>query len=87
MSTNDAPNTITATNATQTGTLPLGQVTLLGVFGPSGAQTALVRLASGRVKRVTTGDHVGGGRVARIEGSRITLVKPGKEVELEIPGD
>jgi len=80
-------NQKTADHATQSAQLALSELTLLGVFGPGDGQRALMRLASGRVRQVGPGDRIGGATVKGIDTDRITLVRLGRDVVLEIPGD
>ncbi len=59
-----------------TGLVPRS-VSLLGVFGTTGARYALVRLPNGVVKRVRPGDNVSGARVAAISADSVRLNSTG----------
>ncbi len=51
--------TYTTTNATEAADLPSGGIVLLGtVTGPRGPE-ALLRMGSGRIKKVVAGDRIG----------------------------
>ncbi len=65
--------------------LPLGEVSLIGVYGSTNNRRALVRLPSGGLRRVEVGDSVDGGEVSAIGGSDITYVKDGRPIRLSMP--
>lgn len=71
--------------ATIVGAINLNRINLLGVFGTADNRTALVRLSSGRVKKVHVGDVLDGGRVAAIGESMLYYVKNGRNVQLTLP--
>ncbi|MCR9086328.1 MAG: hypothetical protein NXH97_06260 [Rhodobacteraceae bacterium] len=63
----------------------LKDVNLLGTFGPTSAQRALVRLPSGRVINVEVGDRVDGGRVSAIGRGELRYTKGGRAHVLKMP--
>lgn len=63
----------------------LKEVNLLGTYGPSNAQRALIRLPSGRVINVSVGDRVDGGKVAAIGKGELRYVKGGRSHVLTMP--
>lgn len=71
--------------ATDNNAISLGQVSLVGVFGTSSNRRALVRLPSGRFKKVSIGDRVDGGRVAAIGASELRYTKSGRTLTLTMP--
>ncbi len=75
-----------ADRATDENAMRLRQINLIGVFGSKSDRQALVRLSSGRILKLKVGDRLDGGRVSAISESRLTYVKRGKNVVLEMPG-
>jgi hypothetical protein len=71
--------------ATDNNAISLGQVALVGVFGTSSSRRALVRLPSGRFKKVSVGDRVDGGKVAAIGASELKYTKSGRTLTLKMP--
>lgn len=71
--------------ATQSHTLDRSELTLLGVFGPVNAMTALVRLPGGRVRRVKTGDKLASGVVMAIDTEGLMLAQHGQTRLLSFP--
>ncbi|MEM8957429.1 MAG: hypothetical protein AAGC86_06400 [Pseudomonadota bacterium] len=63
----------------------LKDVNLLGTFGPTSNQRALVRLPSGRVINVEVGDRVDGGRVSAIGRGELRYTKGGQNHILKMP--
>ena len=63
----------------------LRQVNLIGVYGTPSNRRALVRLPSGRYKKVKVGDSVDGGRVVAIGDSELRYQKGGRNHTLSIP--
>lgn len=63
----------------------LKDVNLLGTFGPTSAQRALVRLPSGRVINVKVGDRVDGGRISAIGKGELRYTKGGRPHVLKMP--
>lgn len=74
-----------ARNATQENAINLRKVNLIGVYGASNDRRALVRLSSGRYKKVQIGDRIDGGRVAAIKSSELHYVKGGRTIVLKMP--
>ncbi len=74
-----------ARNATQQNAISLRQVNLIGVYGASSDRRALVRLSSGRYRKVKVGDRIDGGRVAAISTSELRYVKNNRSVVLKMP--
>ena len=71
--------------ATDNNAIALGKVSLVGVFGTSSSRRALVRLPSGRFKKVSVGDRVDGGKVAAIGASELKYTKSGRTLTLKMP--
>lgn len=71
--------------ATEENVIALREVTLIGVFGTSGSRVALVRLANGRVVRVSVGDSLDGGQVVSISETALNYVKRGRTYTLALP--
>lgn len=89
-----APRTVTpkipsstsvARQATVNNAINLRQVNLIGVYGTPSSRRALVRLPSGRYKKVKVGDTVDGGRVVAIGDSELRYQKGGRNLTLKIP--
>lgn len=78
-------NAFTAEQATLPDTLPLHGLTLLGTFGAEGRAGALVRLPSGRVRRVKAGDILRMHQVRAIEPGRLILESQGQAHSLDWP--
>jgi hypothetical protein len=77
-------NTV-ARAATDNNAIALGQVALVGVFGTTSNRRALVRLPSGRFKKVSVGDRVDGGKVNAIGASELKYTKSGRTLTLKMP--
>jgi hypothetical protein len=71
--------------ATQTNQLSLNRIALLGTSGSQSKRRAVVRLTSGRVKRVSVGDRLDGGQVVAIGQGELRYVKGGKNLSLKMP--
>jgi hypothetical protein len=89
-----APATVTPTipstasvarQATMKNEINLRRVNLIGVYGTPSNRRALVRLPSGRYKKVKVGDTVDGGRVVAIGDSELRYQKSGRSLTLKIP--
>ncbi|MEP5154190.1 hypothetical protein [Planktotalea sp.] len=89
-----APRTVTpkipssssvAKAATVKNAINLSRVNLIGVYGKPSSRRALVRLSSGRYKKVKVGDRVDGGRVAAIGEGQLVYTKSGRNVTLRMP--
>ncbi|NVO55458.1 hypothetical protein HW561_06620 [Rhodobacteraceae bacterium B1Z28] len=72
--------------ATQKGALTRNSVSVLGIFGPKADLRALMRLSSGRVKKVKTGSRVASGTVVAIDELGIMLRQSGQTKRIVIPG-
>ncbi|MBA86185.1 hypothetical protein ACSSNL_15865 [Thalassobius sp. S69A] len=74
-----------ARQATVKNALNLRQVNLIGVYGKPSDRRALVRLSTGRYKKVKIGDRIDGGKVAAISDTELRYVKNGRNVVLKMP--
>lgn len=72
--------------ATEADILDLNALALIGTFGAPDGRGALVRLPSGRVRRVAAGDRLRGAVVERVEAERLLLRRQGGLTELRLPG-
>ncbi len=84
-----APKIPTKTNvakqATFANAINLSKINLIGVYGTPSKRYALIRLASGRYKKVSVGDSVDGGQVAAITATEVRYQKGGRLVSLKLP--
>ncbi len=71
--------------ATMNNAINLRKVNLIGVYGTPSNRRALIRLPSGRYKKVKVGDRVDGGRVVAIGDSELRYQKGGRNMTLTIP--
>ena len=78
-------NASVAKQATERNALNANRVALLGIFGTPTSRYAMVRLASGRVKKVQVGDTVEGGRIAGITAEAVKYQKGSRIVTLSLP--
>jgi hypothetical protein len=78
-------DTVAAT-ATSLGALDKGELTLLGLFGPEGDLSALVRLPGGRIVKVVRGDRLTQGQVVAIDADGLMLQRGDKTRRVIIPG-
>ncbi|WP_165978771.1 hypothetical protein [Antarcticimicrobium luteum] len=74
-----------ARQATLKNEINLRQVNLIGVYGTAANRRALVRLPSGRYKKVKVGDSIDGGRVLAIGESQLQYQKGGRNHTLKMP--
>ncbi len=74
-----------ARQATMENAINLRRVNLIGVYGTPANRRALIRLPSGRYKKVKVGDRVDGGRVVAIGDSELRYQKSGRNMTLKIP--
>ncbi|MDP2493831.1 hypothetical protein Q8W25_07380 [Shimia thalassica] len=74
-----------ARQATIKNAINLSKVNLIGVYGTSSSRRALVRLSTGRYKKVKVGDRIDGGKVSAIGETELRYVKSGKNVVLKLP--
>ncbi|MBV1895228.1 MAG: hypothetical protein KUG70_02135 [Rhodobacteraceae bacterium] len=89
-----APRTVTpkipssasvARQATLDNAINLRKINLIGVYGTPADRRALVRLPSGRYKKVKVGDSIDGGRILAISDSELRYQKGGRSMTLKIP--
>lgn len=89
-----APETVTpsipssasvARQATMENSINLRKINLIGVYGTPSNRRALVRLSSGRYKKVKVGDRIDGGQVVAIGDTELRYQKGGRNVTLKIP--
>ncbi|MEN8950442.1 hypothetical protein [Planktotalea arctica] len=78
-------STSVAKAATVKNAINLSRVNLIGVYGKPSSRRALVRLATGRYKKVKVGDRVDGGRVSAIGEEQLIYTKSGRNVTLRMP--
>lgn len=71
--------------ATVRNAINLRQLNLIGVYGTPSNRRALIRLPSGRYKKVKVGDNVDGGRIVAIGDSELRYQKGGRNHTLKIP--
>lgn len=83
--TSTTPRTV-AKAATVENALPRNSTSLLGVFGPESNMQALIRLSSGRTKRMRIGGRISGNRILAIDKNGLLLENAGKTQRLAIPG-
>lgn len=74
-----------ARQATMENSINLRKVNLIGVYGTPSNRRALVRLSSGRYKKVKVGDKIDGGQVVAIGDAELRYQKGGRNVTLKIP--
>ncbi|WP_412555066.1 hypothetical protein [Shimia sp. MIT1388] len=74
-----------ARQATIKNAINLNKVNLIGVYGTSSNRRALVRLSSGRYKKVQVGDRIDGGRVSAISQDELHYTKGKRKVVLKMP--
>jgi hypothetical protein len=74
-----------ARQATLENAINLRRINLIGVYGTPSSRRALVRLPSGRYKKVRVGDSLDGGRIVAIGDSELRYQKSGRNVILKIP--
>lgn len=74
-----------ARRATVSNAINLRKLNLIGVYGTASNRRALVRLPSGRYKKVQVGDRIDGGRVIAIGESQLQYQKSGRNLTLKMP--
>ena len=74
-----------ARNATEKNAINLRKINLIGVYGTASNRRALVRLSSGRYKKVKVGDRIDGGKVAAISDDELRYIKGSRSVVLKMP--
>ncbi len=73
-----------ATQATRKTAINLRKINLVGLYGASGKQRALVRLANGRFVKVSVGDRLDGGQVIAIGNGQLTYRKGARDRVLKL---
>lgn len=74
-----------ARQATIDNAINLRRLNLIGVYGTPANRRALVRLPSGRYKKLKVGDRLDGGKVIAISDSELRYQKKGRNVTLAMP--
>ncbi len=74
-----------ARQATLDNALNLRKLNLIGVYGTPANRRALVRMPSGRYKKLKVGDRLDGGKVIAIGDSELRYQKKGRNVTLKMP--
>ncbi|WP_299663294.1 hypothetical protein [uncultured Ruegeria sp.] len=74
-----------ARQATINNAINLRKLNLIGVYGTPANRRALVRLPSGRYKKLKVGDRIDGGNVVAIGDSELRYQKRGKNITLKMP--
>ncbi|NOD63628.1 MULTISPECIES: hypothetical protein [unclassified Ruegeria] len=74
-----------ARQATIDNAINLRKLNLIGVYGTPANRRALVRLPSGRYKKLKVGDRIDGGKVIAISDSELRYQKKGRNVTLSMP--
>lgn len=74
-----------ARRATVNGAINLRKVNLIGVYGTASNRSALIRLPSGRYKKVQVGDRIDGGRIIAIGDGQLQYQKGGRNRTLTMP--
>lgn len=72
--------------ATQSNAVNRRHLSLLGLYGPEDNLTALVRLPSGRTRKVTRGTRISGGQVVAIDAEGLVLNHKGDTKRIPMPG-
>ncbi len=75
-----------AHHATKTDVLPHSGPVVIGIFGATNTPEALIRLPSGRVRRVKTGTRLAMGEIVAIDSKGLLVQRNGQSRRLEIPG-
>ncbi|EEX11143.1 conserved hypothetical protein [Ruegeria lacuscaerulensis ITI-1157] len=74
-----------ARRATMDNAINLRRLNLIGVYGTPANRRALVRLPSGRYKKLKVGDRIDGGNVIAIGDSELRYQKRGQNITLKMP--
>lgn len=74
-----------ARRATVSGAINLRKINLIGVYGTASNRSALIRLPSGRYKKVQVGDRIDGGRIIAIGDGQLQYQKGGRNRTLTMP--
>ena len=89
-----APGTVTppipssasvSREATVRNAIKLNRINLIGVYGTPADRRALVRLSSGRYRKIQVGDRIDGGRVSAIGDDELRYQKGSRNLVLKIP--
>ncbi|MCV2868394.1 hypothetical protein OEW28_07105 [Defluviimonas sp. WL0002] len=67
-----------AKQATIANGIDLGELSLIGIFGPASKRHALVRTSRGKILNVSVGDKLDGGKVSAIGDGQLAYIKGGK---------
>lgn len=73
--------------ATQKDILKGGETTLIGLFGPRGAMSALIRTPTGAVRRISKGSSLISGRVVAIDETGVRVARGENLHYLAMPGN
>jgi hypothetical protein len=76
-----------ARQATVTNAINLRNINLIGVSGKPSDRQALIRMPTGRYRKVRVGDRIDGGTVVAIGNSQLQYQKRGTNTTLKLPGD
>ena len=71
--------------ATVRNAIKLNRINLIGVYGTPADRRALVRLSSGRYRKIQVGDRIDGGRVSAIGDDELRYQKGSRNLVLKIP--
>ncbi|GAA6199113.1 hypothetical protein [Aquicoccus sp. SU-CL01552] len=74
-----------ARQATLKNEINLRRINLIGVYGNASNRRALIRLSSGRYKKVKVGDRIDGGKVVAIGEDQLRYQKGGRDHTLKMP--
>ncbi len=74
-----------ARQATLNNAINLRRLNLIGVYGTPANRRALVRLPSGRYRKLKVGDRIDGGKVIAIGDSELRYQKKGRNIVLKMP--
>ena len=74
-----------ARQATMKNEINLRRINLIGVYGNASNRRALIRLSSGRYKKVKVGDRIDGGKVVAIGEDQLRYQKGGRDHTLKMP--
>jgi len=80
----NSQTTTAETLATKKDALPDRRVTLIGLFGPQDALQGMIRLSSGRIKTVQTGERLPIGRIVAIDTDGLLVERGGTVGRLPI---
>lgn len=75
-----------ARQATLNNAINLRRLNLIGVYGNPSNRSALIRMPSGRFRKVQVGDRIDGGKVIAISETQLRYEKRGKSTTLKMPG-